>query len=124
MNTMSTEDDASKTFLVGIKLALLRHCIMTRTEEELCFSMVKRLLDMMKHPQNSLADFYKATVDGLDDAINARINRLLSLVKHMREIDQSVEEEYKAILNLQTRWESETKNYENLVSLLQDLLKK
>lgn len=107
-DNMSMNDKPSETFLRGIKLALLRHCIMAKSEERLLASSSDLVLKSIKQKnveQTTIKQIYESVINSINETTKTRFDRLFAIIEHMNAMRQDVKMEYQTLGNLQSRWD-------------------
>ncbi len=103
---MNDNIDPDKAFLDGIKLALLRHCLMNRSEEKFMRKVTEGLLKVFENPtEQKIKLTYAEIIENLEIVINTKIDRLLKFNKLMKSTGGKTKT-YDKINNFQTRAKS------------------
>ena len=92
-----------QVFLDVIKIALLRHCLISKTEEQFMQKMTEGIFKILKNPDiKNIQQTYLNIINDMDDVMNVKINRLLTFKNLIKSTGRTMNI-FKDISNFQAR---------------------
>lgn len=115
---MSEPEITDESFVVAVKLAIMRNC-MSQTDEKKAFRLItenslKIFTKIMANDNKNiqiLEDSVKDLFNNVNMLITSKADRIVEFIENLRKLDQDVIENIKEVGNIQQRW---TESYKKL----------
>ena len=106
---MSERGKTDESFVVAIKLATMRNCMLQNDEEKAFRLITENALTIfgkiMKGDIKNLQNSIRKIFTDMNTLMMSKIDRILKFIENLRKLDQDISEYMKDIGNIQQRWE-------------------